>query len=401
MKLGLIINSRFKKYENHYYSINFDENLWNNRYLKFFDEIVVVGYEEEVIENPEGKYVQSDIDKVKFKCIPVKKKVDRLIKYNDNMAFVENAISDCDAVILRSWWGVSVCRKLKKIYMIEVVNCMWDSLWNHSMLGKMVAVPYTILQKKAIKKAPYVLYVTNQFLQQRYPTQGKSCGISDVVINDEIQEDILSKRLKKIEKGNSCKIIIGTAAAVNVAYKGQKYVIDALSILKRNNIDNYEYHMAGSGNQEQLRKYAKKKNVTEIVKFCGAIPKEKMTAWYDSIDIYIQPSFQEGLPRAVVEAMSRALPCLGSDAGGIPELLQPSSIFKRRHKFAKQIANKLQRMTVQEMKELSRYSIEKAKEFAPDILDVERNHFYEKFVQESKQHAARQTKKNKDSLDKR
>ena len=53
MKLGLIINSRFKKYENHYYSINFDENLWNNRYLKFFDEIVVVGYEEEVIENPE------------------------------------------------------------------------------------------------------------------------------------------------------------------------------------------------------------------------------------------------------------------------------------------------------------------------------------------------------------
>ena len=154
--------------------------------------------------------------------------------------------------------------------------------------------------------------------------------------------------------------------------------------------------MAGSGNQEQLRKYAEKKNVTEIVKFCGAISKEKMTAWYDSIDIYIQPSLTEGLPRAVVEAMSRALPCLGSDAGGIPELLQPSSILKRRHKFAKQIANKLQRMTVQEMKELSRYSIEKAKEFAPDILDVERKRFYEEFVQESKQYVARQKKQDKD-----
>ena len=94
--------------------------------------------------------------------------------------------------------------------------------------------------------------------------------------------------------------------------------------------------------------------------------------------------------------MSRALPCLGSDAGGIPELLQPSSILKRRHKFAKQIANKLQRMTVQEMKELSRYSIEKAKEFAPDILDVERKRFYEEFVQESKQYVARQKKQDKD-----
>ena len=100
--------------------------------------------------------------------------------------------------------------------MIEVVNCMWDSLWNHSMLGKMAAVPYTILQKKTIKNAPYVLYVTKNFLQRRYPTQGNSCGVSDVVISEEIQEDILNKRLKKIKKGNSCKIIIGTAAAVNV-----------------------------------------------------------------------------------------------------------------------------------------------------------------------------------------
>lgn len=389
MKLGLIINSRFKKYENHYYSINFDENLWNKRYLKFFDEIVVIGYEEEVIENPEGKYVQSDIDKVKFKCIPIKKKTDRVLKYKENIMFIEDAINDCDAVILRSWWGVSVCRKLNKTYMIEVVNCMWSSLWNHSVLGKLVALPYMLLQKKAVKNAPYVLYVTKNFLQRRYPTKGKRCGISDVVINGEIQGDIIQRKLEKYENKDNSKTIIGTAAAVNVAYKGQKYVIEALSILKKRNIDNFEYHMAGSGDQERLKKYAEKRNVLEIVKFCGAIPNEKMTAWYDSIDIYIQPSLTEGLPRAVVEAMSRALPCLGSDAGGIPELLQPSSIFKRRHKFAKQIANKLQRMTVQEMKKLSRYSIEKAKEFAPDILDVERNRFYEEFVQESKQHAAR------------
>ena len=41
----------------------------------------------------------------------------------------------------------------------------------------------------------------------------------------------------------------------------------------------------------------------------------------DRSDLYIQPSNQEGLPRATIEAMSRALPCVVSNAGGLPELI--------------------------------------------------------------------------------
>jgi glycosyltransferase involved in cell wall biosynthesis len=48
--------------------------------------------------------------------------------------------------------------------------------------------------------------------------------------------------------------------------------------------------------------------------------------WLDDVDLYLQPSFQEGLPRALVEALSRACPALGSTAGGIPELLPPECL---------------------------------------------------------------------------
>ena len=51
---------------------------------------------------------------------------------------------------------------------------------------------------------------------------------------------------------------------------------------------------------------------------------------YDKIDIYIQPSDQEGLPRSLIEAMSRACPAVGSTTAGIPELLDSEFVFKRK-----------------------------------------------------------------------
>ena len=44
-------------------------------------------------------------------------------------------------------------------------------------------------------------------------------------------------------------------------------------------------------------------------------------AQLDDADLFVLPSLGEGLPRSMIEAMARALPCIGSTAGGIPELL--------------------------------------------------------------------------------
>ena len=79
-----------------------------------------------------------------------------------------------------------------------------------------------------------------------------------------------------------------------------------------------------------LKVRLKKYGVEDDVQFMGVMPHEKVFEWMDNLDIYIQPSDQEGLPRALIEAMSRACPAIGSTTAGIPELLSEDAIFTRK-----------------------------------------------------------------------
>ena len=105
--------------------------------------------------------------------------------------------------------------------------------------------------------------------------------------------------------------------------------VDITLKVSKMGIDNIEYQIAGHGNADYLLNVAKKYGVTEQVRFLGSIPHAQIPAWFKSLDVYIQPSKLEGLPRALVEAMSCALPCIGSNVGGIPELLDPTVMFKK------------------------------------------------------------------------
>lgn len=106
----------------------------------------------------------------------------------------------------------------------------------------------------------------------------------------------------------------------------------------------------------------------------GSIEHDEIFKFLNDMDIYIQPSLQEGLPRAVLEALSMGLPVIGSKTGGIPEIVRKKDIFKKRN--VKQIVNILENIDKNELKEMSKYSFEKIKEFDVEKLDNIRKEFY-------------------------
>ena len=197
-----------------------------------------------------------------------------------------------------------------------------------------------------------------------------------------IDENILEKRKVRIQEKDNKIIVLGTSAAIDVKYKGQENVIKTLPKLIKQGYD-IEYQLIGNGNKKRLEKIAKKYGVLDNVKFIGSIPHNKVFEWLDNVDIYIQPSKQEGLPRALIEAMSRGCPAIGTRVAGIPELLDIECVYsKNNRKKLEQIIKHFMENR-EYMLQQSKKNFEKSKEYHITKINKRRGDFYEQFKKEN------------------
>jgi glycosyltransferase involved in cell wall biosynthesis len=292
-------------------------------------------------------------------------------------------ILNAEIVIIRlpSFLGIiayRIVKKLNKPYIVELVGCPLDSLWNYGNLkGKIIAPIMYCLTKNIIKKSEYVHYVSEKFLQDRYPTNGKMLECSDVIINN-IDEHNLESKLSRIKSKNDNKYIFGIVGSLDVNYKGHEVSIKALSLLK--DID-FELHLLGSGKKEKWIRLAKKYKIEDRVFFDGTLPSGKpVFEWLDNLDIHLIMSKTEGLPRILVEAMSRGSISIGSDVGGIPELISKDCIVDKND--YRKLADKIEYVLSDKNFQITTAQINfnKSKEFEKDKLDKKRQEFYINFI---------------------
>ena len=62
--------------------------------------------------------------------------------------------------------------------------------------------------------------------------------------------------------------------------------------------------------------------VVDQIKFLGYIPREKISKYYIEADVFVLPSFNEGMSLAMLEAMASGLPLIVTQTGGTDSLVQ-------------------------------------------------------------------------------
>ena len=132
---------------------------------------------------------------------------------------------------------------------------------------------------------------------------------------------------------------------------------------------------------------AHKHGVEDIVCFEGTLPAGKaVLSWLDEIDIYLQPSLKEGLPRALIEAMSRGCAALGSHCAGIPELLRVEDLIMPGDVVG---LAQLMRERLNDAKwrtASSRSNWARSGDYAKSVLDERRNTFWKEFAAFASRH---------------
>lgn len=123
-------------------------------------------------------------------------------------------------------------------------------------------------------------------------------------------------------------------------------------------------------------------NVADRVCFYGNVSAEEVVTRLNGADIFLLVSKTEGLPRAMIEAMAQGLPCIGSDAGGIPELLDASVIVPKGD--AEALAGKIAYMIthLSFTNQQAERNLREAANYENGLLDLKRNRFYKEIVQQ-------------------
>ncbi|EKE04302.1 MAG: Glycosytransferase [uncultured bacterium] len=113
---------------------------------------------------------------------------------------------------------------------------------------------------------------------------------------------------------------------INVLFMGRlgkrKGIPDILEAAKRIKSDNIRFYLYGDGDIESFRKLIKTYNLEDKVFLLGWVSGKDKEQAFRNTDIYFLPSYSEGLPISILEAMANSLPIISTPVGGISEAVK-------------------------------------------------------------------------------
>lgn len=375
----------------------FDYTFWQ-RYLQAFDEVVVLARVKSVSQPPRD-VSRADGPGVRFAGLPYYVGPREYVKvYGSLRRTVRQATEKADAFILRVPGRISsllagALRQHGRPYGVEVVGNSADTVKTagvNPVLAAVLSLTLPRRQRRLCREAAAAAYVSQGYLQAIYPPGGWSTYYSSIELPDEAlaNEAQFEQRVARLAEAADGQRPwrLCHAGSMGALYKGQDVLIDAVGRCREQGLALHLSLMGGGKYLGQFEEHARAVGVDDITDFIGWVEAgEPVREQLDRADLFVFPSLTEGLPRAVIEAMARGLPCVASSVGGIPELLAAEDMVDAGD--AGVLAEKL--LTVlqnpQRMERMARRNLVKAREYRSDLLNARRIEFYKKVAQLTQQ----------------
>jgi L-malate glycosyltransferase len=221
-------------------------------------------------------------------------------------------------------------------------------------------------------------------LQSRYPSTKALTGMSGNSFEASFTDaDVSRAEFVPMPRNYTDKLgqlnLIHVSSNLSNNSKGYKELIEVFKMLVDKGKKVKLLLVGGGELSSPLQEYIERNGLRDNITFCGQISKrEELFQLLREADIFVFPSYTEGLPRVVVEAMLNALPCIASDIPGNAELLEASALVPVRD--SKKLEEKIIEFadSTEVLNYQSKRNLECAYGFSKEYTDKVSDVFYKK-----------------------
>ncbi|BBH22979.1 glycosyl transferase [Paenibacillus baekrokdamisoli] len=172
------------------------------------------------------------------------------------------------------------------------------------------------LVRKTLNRADYIIVLSDQ-MKRLVETSCDNDRVSvlpnPIVIPEQAQIDAYKEAHDKVQL-----LFLGEIGP----RKGIYDLVDAIELLPESSRNKVTLHVCGNNEIDKLKEYIASKQLTGNCIVHGWIDGEQKKKFLSNADVYILPSYAEGLPISILEAMAYGLPVISTNVGGIPEIVR-------------------------------------------------------------------------------
>jgi len=234
----------------------------------------------------------------------------------------------------------ALAAKLSGAKHIHTTHCPWTNAYR-SIVGRMgIMISYNLVSRLTLKFTDKIIAITPwefDFIK-KYGAEDQQIinlpnGMSDLFFKKSSNNDF-----KKKHKINGPLVLF--FGRLNITKGPEKFVEIAKLVLR----ERPQITFVIRGPDEGMRELVKQKigNEKRIILLNETRDREEIIKMYQAADVFVLPSYREGLPLTLFEAMAAGLPIVASPVNGIPyEISQPTNGFLVPYGHNKEFAKRI------------------------------------------------------------